>query len=317
MAMARGNIDLTQDQLRDLIAGVRGNPGNSAKVPLLESTGYREWRTWREQFETVLVVNSWGNRRACQEMAIRIAGEAKDIIRDIQLSPAIPDMDLPPIQDLLDQIKGRLIPPADSDMVRVMLKDAKQELDEDMQKWQGRIRSIFMRAHPHLTPAQAETNRDLIDAFILGIACPYTKSGTWEARPDMFQDAGTQALNVAAGRRVLASAVGAGAVQSLDADQATANIQAIQATGNCYICDRHGHRMNQCPDLKQFRTFMSRNRDRRHLDWRDRRSSSSQHPSGRRHAGNTGTEAPTTGRLAEGEPLTLFPVAAEIGMTKR
>ena len=232
--------------------------GGGRKCPETSSTDADEWRTYRARFEATVTLNRWTARRARSELMVAISGQLATLLRDLVFVPpgSIPDPDdCPGVADLLNQIERRLMPPADSDMTRISIRQAKQGAEETLQAWQGRIRQLYRRGHPEIEVGDLETHRPLVDSFILGLSDPYMQRQVWERRPANLQEATDIATNVEAGNMVLPAsrevhAIGGGGLTTSEV---------------CWFCSKPGHQMKDCHTMMKFRKEYLQSRDPKRL----------------------------------------------------
>lgn len=222
---------------RFMDAFTQNAPGR--KCPEVSSVDPDDWRTFRARFENVVALNHWNAERARRELKIAITGPLAALLRDVTFVPdPVPAAGVPDVADLLDLIQNRLMPAADSDMVRISIMQAMQEEGESTQAWQARIRMLFKRGNPQVADDDLDGNRQLLDRFILGLKNQEVKQRTWESRPATLQAATNFALNVEAGQKIL----GMGGAASL---------HAVTPKDQCYYCDKPGHLIRDCRALKR------------------------------------------------------------------
>lgn len=163
------NYQIQEDQLVQLLQAVRGN-GQGRKANALEKTDPLEFRTWRDNFETVTAINGWDQLRAKREIKAAMLKEAAALTRDIDIQ--VDDDDFTADQ-LLDAYEARFISPAASALAITEFQSAKQEAAETAVKFHSRLRGLFARAYPHHVDG-ANVNVDLISAFTQKLKHPET-----------------------------------------------------------------------------------------------------------------------------------------------
>ena len=168
------SIDLFIEELKKLLQAVQDRALEGVReAPTLESVDYETWITWRERFEAVVAMNKWGPKRARQEIAVVVGGKARLYILHMNLVPEDP---VPPVEQLLDEIHDRLFSPAYALVFDMYLTRAKQKPGESLLDWYGRIWCWYQRANPGFTSAEVENSRELIQVFIRGLSCNYTRT---------------------------------------------------------------------------------------------------------------------------------------------
>jgi hypothetical protein len=207
--------NLNNDQFRELLAaateaargGAVARINANRKVPQLSSTDPEDWREFRNQFTEIAHLGGWDAERSRRELRIAIVGEARVMVEDIDLLPPLgPGVaGHAPLQAALNELEVRFTPPAVGDVKRVEFLSAKQEPEESIRHWQGRVRSLYRRAHPGVANAIVETQRDLLDRFILGLFDDYVRTRTWEHRPLTMTAAGDFAFQMTSSQKMLST----------------------------------------------------------------------------------------------------------------
>lgn len=230
-------VVLGLEQVERILRGCR--PGR--KPDSFSSGDPVEWRTWRANFEIITEINQWNNARARREAAACMTGLAKIYVQDIphgaEVGPPVPGFGL-----LLDSYQERFMPQADSDLARISLKEARQGEDETVLAWHSNVRHLYQRAHPNVALAALGVERNLMDAFILGIRDPSIRADVWKARPANYTACLDTAQNLVAGAQVLKSR----ASEDSKAGGSGAGLFAMADTRTCFVCEKPGHVYRDC-----------------------------------------------------------------------
>ena len=190
------------DQFRQLLAATK----RKARRPEIYSSGDPlEWITWRRNTTRILTLNGWDDAdnlaRAKNEIRVSITGQADVVAADIQ------PIDGETVEALFNRLQARFCPAAQTQNARVAYEQASQSPNENILGFHGRLRALFVRAHPDLA-AGIENNVMLIRKFILGLIDADVKQWTLSADPATYAAALETAQNRAAVGVVLAATAG-------------------------------------------------------------------------------------------------------------
>ena len=172
------------------------------KLDTLSSVDPADWLTWRQHAETVIEINEWPRARAKQELRAALTGKAGEYLRRVTVPAA------QTAEQLLDAYENRLLPAAAGDSARIAFSAARQREDEPVIEWHARLRSLFERAYPNKTNAQINTDIDLKQRFILGLADEEARKRVWYHRPIDYEHALEDANNAVQGGHILNMASG-------------------------------------------------------------------------------------------------------------
>jgi hypothetical protein len=221
-------IAITAEHIAQLLARMpRGIDGGTKKLETLSSTNGSEWRTWRNHFQTVAVINEWDDERSRRELKAAMNGDASRLTNDIPIA-------LHGIQAVLQNYQNRFQPPAAGQIARVEFHAAKQRPDERVTQFHGRLREMFFRAYPN---ENAENSMQLIQAFTLGLLDTEVSRFVLDRAPDTFTAASNLASTKDATEAALLHRVGRG----------KGVIHSIQSGNQCWYCGADGHRRDECP----------------------------------------------------------------------
>ena len=134
-AAAAGGAGLNNDQLQELIRGVR--PGPNRKLLTFEKTSGSEWRTWRNHFEMVVQINGWDAARCRREMKAAMMGEAARMTSDIDLGQN-------QMAAALNLYEARFMPPAASAAAKVEFHAICQLSSKTELQFHARARELFV-----------------------------------------------------------------------------------------------------------------------------------------------------------------------------
>ena len=216
-----------------------------------------DWSIWRRNFITTVEINGWNHHRSRRELHSSMVGEAAEKVHDIPSGAIIApgDADAQPYVQLLDLYEGRFAPQAATDLTRAEVRSNAQKENESILAWHARMRRIFTRAYPGMTPAQIEANQDLRDCFILGLANPVVRKDTLKVRPVQYNLCLEEAQNSLA-CEIRLNTPHPGLPQpglfSMPQQQSSPDIPAVhyQASPNnnfrCFYCNKVGHRRRDC-----------------------------------------------------------------------
>ncbi len=330
------------DQLNALLNAV-GNQQRPQrrKLELYSSGDPTEWLTWRRHCGYVARMNQWDNRRARREIAASMQGAAALTIRDIATGDEVPAAaaaaagpppDAADYELLLDAYEARFLPEAAADCLRVAVQTASQEEGESILVWHSRLRNLFVRAYPNLTPAQVNANPDLRDRFILGLHDPEVKRQAYIRRPVDYAAALTEASNLQAGEFILKGGSGKGKTNidpfavkkeinqlGVDEEVAAAALKkgrgrsAANRKSRCWRCDKPGHFARDCRAATPPRGRGGKGRDEDRRQPLGRRSSRGRGGRAGRREGAGGRGRADGGRRSNrgrGRPLLRKKVAA-------
>lgn len=190
MDQAPVNMDANQFEQFLQRVGARGQAANNThKANPLKRSEPLEWKTWRENFETIVEINGWEPARTKREIKAAMLEEAAVLTQDIAIRA---DDAAFTVQELLDAYEARFVPPAASALALAEFQAAKQEAAETAVKFHSRLRGLFIRAYPNQA-AQANVNVDLINNFTQRLRHPDTQMFCLSQNPATFAAALTLA----------------------------------------------------------------------------------------------------------------------------
>ena len=190
-----------------------------------------------------------------REQELRAAGS---------LAKACGELRSPPPRPPSDAYENRLLPAAAGDSARIAFSAARQREDEPVIEWHARLRSLFERAYPNKTNAQINTDIDLKQRFILGLADEEARKRVWYHRPIDYEHAledannavqGGHILNMASGVKSESKGAGLHAVGSSEAGEREAEAARSQPPtaaamrAGCWECGSVDHFRRECPRL--------------------------------------------------------------------
>ena len=234
-------LQLNNDQLQELIQGVRG--GGGRKLHSLEETSATAWVTWRGHFEMVCTINNWGALRGCREIKAAMQGAASLLVADIPLpNPAN-------VEAFLDDYALRFMPPAAGQVARTEFHSLAQRPDETIAMYHGRGRELFLRAYPGHDP---EDSILLIQQFALGLADSEVARFVLDRDVATYAEASNQAMLKYSTELVLRMRRGGGRhVNSVNSVGQPAGNGRARTTGPCWWCNEQGHVKADCPQFRQ------------------------------------------------------------------
>ena len=92
-------------------------------------------------------------------------------------------------------MEARFLPPAAGAVARRVYRQAAQLEDETISQWHSRLRALATRAYPHRTPAQMETNSDLIHHFVEKLTNSTIMEAVLNTNPATYAAALTEATS--------------------------------------------------------------------------------------------------------------------------
>lgn len=219
------------------------------KVRTFESARPDEWLTWRRYFENLAQTWGWNDLRQRRELLLAMDGEAARATADLDVNDYA-DIDL-----MFEAYQGRFITTAGSDLARTEFTQARQLPDEDLLQFHARVRTLFTRAYPGVAQVGGGLATTLRETYVWGIADTKVSEYVWDRRPDTYpeclrlaQEKQATLARIADQRRTNQRRNGLHQI-------ASAGEEAGRDAGNrtCYVCDRPGHFMRECPGLEKAR----------------------------------------------------------------
>ena len=261
-------------------AAAQPAPPQRTKLDKYQSADQVEWTIWRRHFGIVADINGWNAQRRRQEIAAAMGGTAAQYVQDIPLNEG-PDPNN--ANGLLDAYEARFVPQAASDIARDNFKKAKQDEAEDITKWHSRLRHLYQRAYPNMPAQDVLASRDLIDAFVYGLADAQVRARTADKAPEDYNGALTTASNMTAVERRL----------NANFDQPQIKQEQINAMSDtsrivCHHCKKRGHMKRDCrqlarqnrkdPKERQTRPWFNKNQQKGDKNERFRKKNSGTRP---------------------------------------
>lgn len=234
-------LQLNNDQLRQLIQGVRGS---GRKLHSLDETSATAWVTWRGHFETVFAINNWQELRGCQEIKAAMTGAAALLVADIPLP------DPPAVDEMLDDYALRFMPPAAGQVARTEFHALQQKPEETIAMYHGRGRELFLRAYPG---QHAEGSVLLIQQFALGLADSEVARFVLDRNPETYADASNLAMVKYSTELALRMRKGGGRnnLHSINSVGQASGEGRARSQGPCWWCNAPGHIKADCPQFRQ------------------------------------------------------------------
>ena len=242
---------MQEAQLIRIIAAARGRSGTH-KVPMFSSADPTDWSNWRTNFEIAVGANGWTDKQAREECAMRMTGTAKTYTANVDVGLADP---VQPFVQLLDRYQAFFLPPARSSAARAQVMKSKQREDEALQGWHARLRALYLRAFPNRA-ADLETDAQIIDQFVMGIADPRVRWRTKDTQPATYQAALDSAGHMAANTELQDDEAKGGAGVKKEAGVAAVGDSGSQGGKGekgptCFACRKRGHLQRDCPIAKR------------------------------------------------------------------
>ena len=241
---------LNAQQLQQILTAVRP----ARKVEPFSTGTSSDWLVWRSNFQLTATINGWSNQRQRREIAASMQGTAKLRVSAIPLQDGVPpgQADAAPAAGLLDAYEAIFVVAAASDLARADFRHAMQGAEESILDFHGRLRTLFQRSYPTLTPAEVEASTDLRETFLRRLRDSEVGKDVFRRRPASYQAA-------------LDEASDAEAAHALWADDAVWPDKRVNAMGSrdrsvhfrtttngCYICNG-SHQAKHCPHLPEIR----------------------------------------------------------------
>ena len=151
------------DGLRNHLDGAKKHAKSS---PILTATDGAAWQAWRSNFELVVTINGWDNKRARLEAASSMNGAAKAYVAHIPHKAGLGIV--PDVRLLLDAYEAFFMPTGSADVARIAFDAARQTEEETITAWHARLRNLHSRAFPDVAAADRETDATLMDRFAIG-----------------------------------------------------------------------------------------------------------------------------------------------------
>ena len=251
------------EAVREVARIVRGEGGNR-KVRELSKTDPDAWRDWRKHFSTVATLNGWDNRRQRLEIAASMDGAAQRRVAHIPHEAGDAGAAVPPApaDALLDAYEACFMPAQAGQLAQMNFDSARQEEDETVTAWHGRLRGFAARAFPD----QANDLENFVllkRKFLQGLANTQIAREASDTNPATYQDA----LNVALQRTAsLAIKNATDKGQIAQASNLEKHLFAMEPAGDhnqlaaatvnpggkkCYFCDSAYHYRRDCPKERQ------------------------------------------------------------------
>ena len=184
--LGRPPIQLPDQQFQELLNRLLPQGGQNpaaqpvtARLSPFTSGEGAEWVSWKRTFITICEMSGWNEERKRQELACAVQGAAQEQVADI-------DYRVGTLQELLGRYEARFIPVAMSSAAKGEFRIAKQRSDETILTWHSRLRALYLRSYPDRDP---ETDSDLIDKYIQGLADRAVAFHVYDQRPDTYAKA--------------------------------------------------------------------------------------------------------------------------------
>ena len=236
------------DQFQRFLNAARGG----RKLSTFTSTDSQEWLNFRHEFEETVAINGWADGRARRELSAAVSGRAREAVQDILTgaAEAVPG----PVAGLLDAYEARFVTPAATDAARAQFKDARQEEGEKVLAWGSRCRHLFIRAYPDVAAADRDANRELKEAFCVGLSNQVIMTQTLTAGLNTFNEMLERAMNLEATMNYLARRsvipkleYGKHSVNSIQEEESRVQAMGGPAGRRCYVCNSTQHLRDDCP----------------------------------------------------------------------
>ena len=236
------------------------------EVKRLSSTKPRDFLNWRNAFWETAQKRQWSADRARQELRQCFDGDAFDRVQGVDLRSLNQYAD-DDTKQCLDRIQKRFLPEQGSPASYRAFREARQNAGELILDWHSRLRTLYILASPQaLDPFGLDSNLELIDRFVNGIADTAIARHVMDLDPRSYETALQQALNKQRTELNMSDRDKSSAPPpSLNAMQPpkrrqnqTPAINPSQRDRVCWHCGIPGHMRNDCRKFATEITYWAR-----------------------------------------------------------
>jgi len=253
--------------LTRVLQAFRPPPNAEKKLPAFSSGLPDDWVAWKATFKNVANLKAWEEDAKKNQLVAAMEGNAVRAVSHIDPAHNPARLNQPyTSRELMDAYDKTFMPVAASHLALTQYNMAKQGAGEAILSWHTRLRELFTRAYPAKAD-HSDTDEDLINKFVLGLAHPVVRDRTWDSHPYTFSLALETATSKAAGVLIMRQTAGFGrgggsndgAVLGITETGAVADLAALDGAGGgnparggrpleCFVCRSRDHLKRDCPD---------------------------------------------------------------------